>query len=141
MIKILILFAIVILSGALGLAVSAEKRREKIIFTQFYDFNEKLILNLKYGREKVRVIAEEYEYVKKTFNGVEVLKGEHGEFLKAYVAGVGGSDALTQIDYLHEKKVNLQNFKQKSEENYKKYGSLYFKLSIMAGILIAVLLA
>ena len=130
-----------LLSGALGLAISAEKKREKAVFAQFYDFNEKLLLNLKYGREKVSVIADEYEYVKKAFNGGEGLKGENAEFIKSYVAGVGGSDALTQVDYLNEKKVSLQNLKQKSEENYKKYGSLYFKLSIMAGILIAVLLA
>lgn len=130
-----------LLSGALGLAVSAEKKREKVVFAQFYDFNEKLIINLKYGREKINVIANEFEYVKKALNGVNVLKGEHAEFLKDYIAGVGASDALTQVDYLNEKKVTLQNLKQKSEENYKKYGSLYFKLSIMAGILIAVLLA
>lgn len=123
------------------MAVSAEKKREKVVFAQFYDFNEKLILNLKYGREKVNKIAEDYNYVKKVMDGGEVLKGENGAFLKSYVDGIGGSDALTQVDYLNEKKHTLQEFKQKSEENYKKYGSLYFKLSVMAGILIAVLLA
>lgn len=123
------------------MAVSAEKKREMKVFAQFYDFNEKLILNLKYGKDKVGKIAEEYDCVQKVMRGDEVVKGEEGEFLKRYVEGIGESDAFTQVDYLNEKKQTLQKYKQISEEKYKKYGSLYFKLSLMAGILIAVLLA
>lgn len=125
----------------MGTAISAEKRKEFKVFTQFYEFNEKLILNMKYEREKVKKVAEGYSYVEKAFSGGDVLNGAKGEFLRSYVNGIGESDALTQIDYLNAKKQELSEFKLKSEENFKKYGSLYFKLSIMAGILIAVLLA
>ena len=135
------MFAIVLLSGALGMAVSAEKKREMKVFAQFYDFNEKLIINLKYGRDKVGKIAEEFDYVQKVMRGGEVIKGDEGDFLKSYINGIGESDAITQVDYLNEKKQTLQKYKQISEEKYKKYGSLYFKMSLMAGILIAVLLA
>lgn len=123
------------------MAVSAEKKREMKIFAQFYDFNEKLILNLRYGKEKVGKVAEEFECVNKLMHGEEVVKGEEGDFLKNYLQGIGGSDALTQVEYLNEKKQTLRKFKEISEEKYKKYGSLYFKLSLMVGILIAVLLA
>lgn len=125
----------------LGMSVSAEKKREMKAFAQFYDFNEKLILNLRYGKDKFGKIAEEFDCVKKVMRGEEVIKGDDGIFLKSYLDGIGESDALTQIEYLNEKKQTLQKFKQISEEKYKKYGSLYFKLSLMAGILIAVLLA
>ena len=74
-------------------------------------------------------------------NGEQVLNGDDGEFLNKYVSGIGETDAQSQVDYLNEKKVALLSYKNKSEENYKKYGSLYFKLSLMAGLLIAVLLA
>lgn len=141
MIKILILFAIVLLSGGLGLAISAEKKREMNVFGQFYDFNEKLILNLKFNRDKIGTVADEFDLVKRVMNGDQLIKGGDGEFLKRYLSDIGKTDAPTQIEYLNEKGQTLEKLKKKSEENYKKYGSLYFKLSLMAGILIAVLLA
>ena len=141
MIKILILFAIVLLSGGLGLAISAEKKREMNVFGQFYDFNEKLILNLKFNRDKIGTVADEFDLVKRVMSGDQLIKGGDGEFLKRYLSDIGKTDAPTQIEYLNEKGQTLEKLKKKSEENYKKYGSLYFKLSLMAGILIAVLLA
>lgn len=137
----MILFAIVLLSGGLGLAISAELKKEMKIFGQFYDFNEKLILNLKFSREKVAVVAEEFDYVKRAMNGENLVNGEDGKFLTDYLSDIGKTDAPTQLMYLNEKGQTLKNLKQKSAEKYKKYGSLYFKLSLMAGILIAVLLA
>lgn len=137
----MILFAIVLLSGGLGLAISAEKKREMNVFGQFYDFNEKLILNLKFNRDKIGTVADEFDLVKRVMNGDQLIKGGEGEFLKRYLSDIGKTDAPTQIEYLNEKGQTLEKLKKKSEENYKKYGSLYFKLSLMAGILIAVLLA
>lgn len=137
----MILFAIVLLSGGLGLLISAEMKKEMKIFGQFYDFNEKLILNLKFNKDKVAVVAEEFEYVKKAMSGESLIKSEDGEFLSQYLSDIGRTDAPTQLAYLNEKKQTLLSFKQKSEEKYKRYGSLYFKISLMAGILIAVLLA
>ncbi len=135
------MFAIVLLSGGLGLAISAEKKREMQVLGQFYDFNEKLILNLKFNRDKISTVADGFDWVKKVMKGDMPVKGEDGEFLKRYVADIGKTDAPTQIEYLTEKGQALEIMKNKSEENYKKYGSLYFKLSLMAGVLIAVLLA
>lgn len=137
----MILFAIVLLSGGLGLAISAEKKREMNVFGQFYDFNEKLILNLKFNRDKIGTVADEFDLVKRVMSGDQLIKGGDGEFLKRYLSDIGKTDAPTQIEYLNEKGQTLEKLKRKSEENYKKYGSLYFKLSLMAGILIAVLLA
>lgn len=137
----MILFVIVLLSGGLGLAISAEKKREMNVFGQFYDFNEKLILNLKFNRDKIGTVADEFDLVKRVMSGDQLIKGGDGEFLKRYLSDIGKTDAPTQIEYLNEKGQTLEKLKKKSEENYKKYGSLYFKLSLMAGILIAVLLA
>lgn len=129
------------LSGALGLAISAEKRKKTKVIEEFCQFNEKLIINVKYGREKISKVAEEYGYVKKAMEGAEVLKGAEGDFLKSYVSGIGKSDPTTQIDYLNERGETLKQYRQKFENDYKKYGSMYFKLSLLAGLLIAVLLA
>lgn len=140
MIKLLILSAIVILSALLGIILTADKKKNMNVFAQFYEFNEKLLLNLKYGRIKVKEIASEYEYVQKALQGEHILKGEEDEFLQNYVANIGSTDTYSQVDYLNERKQNLKKYKDESEEVYKKYGSLYFKIALMIGILVAVLL-
>lgn len=141
MIKILILFAIVILSALLGVALSADKKKKYKTICEFYDFNENLILNIKYERKRFEEVAKGYESVKRALSGEEVLSGEQGEFIKKYLEGIGTTDALSQIGYLTEMKETLSKYRSESENNYKKYGSLYLKLCIACGILIAVLLA
>lgn len=123
------------------MALSSDKKREMKIMREFYDFNEKLILNMKYGRKKFSELKEGYPHVVKALNGGEVLSGERGEFIKKYLEGIGTTDAASQTAYLGEMKNWLAKYKDESEQNYKKYGSLYFKLCIAGGILIAVLLA
>ncbi|MGN0806094.1 MAG: hypothetical protein ACI4MC_03570 [Candidatus Coproplasma sp.] len=141
MIKILILFAIVILSALLGAALSADKKRQYKTVCEFYDFNESLILNIKYERKRFDEVAKGYENVKKALAGEEVLSGEEGKFIKKYLEGIGTTDAQSQISYLMEMKETLAKYKNESEKKYKKYGSLYLKLCIACGILIDVLLA
>ena len=141
MIKILILFAIVILSALLGMALSADKKKQYKIMCEFYDFNESLMLNIKYERNRFEEILGGFNTVKKALNGEEVIGGEEGEFIKKYLEGIGTTDAQSQISYLGEMKEKLSKYKSESETKYKKYGSLYLKLCIACGILIAVLLA
>lgn len=141
MIKILILFVIVVLSGFLGVLLSAEKKKRAKVFDEFCEFNEKMLLNLKYGKSKVKEVYENYPYVRLVFAGKEVLKGEDGEFIAAYVRSIGTTDAQSQIDYLNERKIQLKKFRYESAANYKKYSSLYIKICLLGGILVAVMLA
>lgn len=141
MIKISILFAIVILSGLLGVALSTDKKKKYKTICQFYDFNESLILNIKYERKRFGEVVKAYKEVERALAGEEVLDGEEGIFIKKYLAGIGTTDAQSQLGYLTEMKETLLKYKSESEKNCKKYGSLYLKLCIACGILIAVLLA
>lgn len=121
--------------------MTAEKRKSMKVFAQFYEFNEKLLMNIKYGRIKVSEIVGEFEYVQAAMEGKLHLNGEEGEFLNNYLANIGLTDARSQVDYLNERKELLKKYKDSSEELYKKQGSLYFKIALMVGILVAVLLA
>ena len=69
------------------------------------------------------------------------MEGTDGETISEYVFNLGKSDALSQIDYLNERKTILAKFRDESTENYKKYSSLYIKIFFMLGVLMAVLLA
>lgn len=73
--------------------------------------------------------------------GKPVLKGADGEFLKNYASNLGSTDASSQIDYLNERKAYIKKHKDESFADYKKYSSLYVKIFLMLGVLIAVLLA
>lgn len=125
----------------MGIALSAERKRQFKVLDEFYRFNEKLIINLKYGREKLNTVAAEFPYVKKVLEGGSVIEGDDGVMLADYLKGIGQTDATTQVEYLSERREALKNCRAKYVDNYKKYGSMIVKLSLMAGILFAVLLA
>lgn len=121
--------------------LSANKKKRMIVYAELYEFNERLILNLKYEKVRMQKIVYEYKYVSEIFEGKEVLSGKDKEFIDGYVNNIGSTDALSQIDYLNEKKIYLKKYKDDSLNDYKKYGALYVKIFFMVGILIAVLLA
>lgn len=123
------------------MALSADKKKQYKTICEFYDFNENLILNIKYERKRFDEVVKTYKNVEKAIAGQEVVGGEEGVFIKKYLKGIGTTDAQSQIGYLTEMKETLAKYKSESEKNYKKYGSLYLKLCIACGILIAVLLA
>lgn len=132
---------IVVLSGLLGVLLSSEKKKRAKVFDELYEFNEKMLLNLKYGKSKIKDIYSGYPYVNQIFSGKEILRGEDGQFIEAYVHSIGTTDAQSQIDYLNERKIQLKKYRDESASSYKKYSSLYIKICLLAGILVVVLLA
>lgn len=141
MIKILILCAIIAATTAVGVILSADKKKRAQVFKELYEFNESMLINLKYGKERISQVTAQFRYMPQIFEGKNVLGGEDGKFISDYVKNIGVSDSSSQIDYLNERKGTLKKLMDESEENYKKYSSLYIKISLMIGVLIAVLLA
>ena len=141
MIKILILFAIIGLTTSIGVMLSGEKKKRAAVFGELYEYNEQLLLNLKFGREDMKELAKPFRFVSDVLEGKQVLAGEVGEFIAAYVHNLGATDALSQIDYLNERKAYLRKHRDESLADYKKYRSLYVRVFFMLGVLTAVLLA
>lgn len=73
--------------------------------------------------------------------GEKLLDGEDGETVSDYFSNLGKTDALSQIDYLNARKVQLLKLKDESCADYKKYSSLYVKIFFLIGVLAAILLA
>ncbi|MCD8040426.1 MAG: hypothetical protein LUF82_02805 [Clostridia bacterium] len=111
------------------------------IFNELYEYNELLILNMKFRQEDMFTLAQGFTYISDLLNGKQLLKGADGEFIESYLKNLGKTDAQSQIDYLAERKVYIKKFKDESFNDYKKYSSLYVKIFFMLGVLIAVLLA
>ena len=61
--------------------------------------------------------------------------------LSYYALYLVKSDAMSQIDYLNERREQLLKLKEQSQKDYKRYSSLYVKIFFMIGVLMAVLMA
>ncbi|MDE6001787.1 MAG: stage III sporulation protein AB [Clostridia bacterium] len=141
MIKILILLAVIGLSTTIGIFLSSNKKKRMQIFSELYEFNEQLILTLKFSRQTIDKIAEPYKFVPKILKGESLLKGSDADAVREYTENLGKTDAMSQVDYLTEKKAVLKKYKEESFTDYKKYSSLYVKIFFMLGVMMAVLLA
>ena len=141
MIKILILCAIIAATTAVGVLLSADKKKRAAVFAELYEFNERMLINLKFGKQRISQIAADFKYMPDILAGKSLLGGDDGQFISQYIKNIGVSDSSSQIDYLNERKQAIKKRMEESGENYKKYSSLYIKMALMIGILIAVLLA
>ena len=129
------------MTTSIGVFLSAGKKKRMQVYSEIYEFNEQLILNLKFARLPVDKVAEPYKYISGILKGETVLDGKDGEVISEYTVNLGKSDALSQIDYLNGRKASLGKLKEESFLNYKKYSSMYVKIFFMVGVLVAVLLA
>lgn len=111
------------------------------IFAELYEFNEQLLLDMKFSRRTMDKIAENFKFIPQMLKGDSLLDGEDGKTVADYFSNLGKTDALSQIDYLNSRKVTLSGLKEESYADYKKYSSLYLKIFFLIGVLAAVLLA
>ena len=129
------------LTTSIGIFLTADKKKKMQVFGELYEFNEQLLLNLKFSREPLNKIAEKYQFMPEILRGEQVLEGEDREIISDYIVNLGKTDALSQIDYLNGRKAALEKRKNESAQEYKKYSSLYIKIFFLVGVLIAVLIA
>ena len=130
-----------VLTTLIGTFLSANKKKRMQIFSELYEFNEQLLLTLKFTRSSIDKIAEPFKFVPDILEGKVLIAGDEGQFLKDYVQNLGKTDALSQVDYLNERKLLLKKYKDDSFADYKKYSSLYVKIFFLIGVMVAVLLA
>ncbi len=135
------LCAIIAGTTAIGVLLSADKKRRAGVYEELYEFNERMLINLRYGGRRVGEISSGCKYMADILAGKSVLGGEDDRFLREYSKSLGVSDSSSQIDYLVERRPQIKKLRDESAENYKKYSSMYIKIALMAGVLIAVLLA
>lgn len=129
------------LTTALGVLAAASKKKRAQVFDELFQFNDKLILNLKFSRLPLQKIAEGFTYIPNLLNGENPLEGKDGEVVDDYLSSLGTTDAVSQVEFLNSRRNMLETMRSESAETYKKYSSLYLKIFFLVGVLIAVLLA
>lgn len=125
----------------IGVFLSANKKKRMLVFSELYEFNEQLVMNLKFVRKPIDKVAENFHLVPRLLSGEKMLDGKDGEFISDYIFSLGKSDPVSQIDYLNERKAALTKYREESASDYKKYSSMYIKIFFMIGVLTAILLA
>lgn len=129
------------LTTSIGVFLSAKKKKRMQIFSELYEFNEQLLINFKFSRQTMEKVAQNFKFIPSVLNGKILLDGKDGEVIGDYIYNLGKSDALSQIDYLNERKTSLLKLKDESFTDYKKYSALFVKIFFLLGVLMAVLLA
>lgn len=129
------------MTTALGVFLAANKKKRMTVFSELYEFNEKLLMNLKFQRAPINKVAEGFKFVPEILSGKKFFDGKDAEIISDYAVNLGKSDAASQIDYLNARKATLTKCRDDSFSDYKRYSSLYVKIFFMVGVLMAVLLA
>lgn len=125
----------------MGVLLSAKKKKRMNVFSELYEFNEQLILNLKFSRAPLDKVAGNFKLMPEMLRGSIPLEGKDGQFICDYLFNLGKTDALSQVDYLNGRREWLARYRDESRTEYRKYSSLYIKIFFMIGVLMAVLLA
>ncbi len=149
--------------GAVGLCVLLAwllTRKYRMRMQFYYNlnlFNERLVNEVSYTRIPLPAFMEKYTFggdfrhmleIKRDArfdNGDEgcdiaYLSEDERKFLGDYFRMIGKSDAASQRTYLSAMREEIADKKQKAEEIYRKYFSLYIKLGFLAGLILVVLI-
>lgn len=131
---------IIAIFSAIGSTLKNNLKYKSQIYCQLCDFNDKLILNLKYERKSIPQILKHFKELNDLIINEEYDKKDD-VILVDYFNCIGKTDSASQIDYLSTIGQELKREKELRLEKYNRYGPLYLKIFVMIGVLIAVLMA
>lgn len=157
MIKILLCVMAVTLCVMLAWLLTRKYRLRMMFYYNLHLFNERLVNEVSYTKIPLPAFMEKYTFsgdfkrmleVKRDArfdNGdegcnMDYLSEDERKFLGDYFRMIGKSDAASQRTYLSAMREEITEKKQKSEELYRKYFSLYIKLGFLAGLILVVLI-
>lgn len=140
MIKILISLIVIVLCALIGTFLGADIKKKSVLYVELADFNDKLIMNLKFARKSIKEIIAEFPNLSNYINSPSYI--EDGDaFLSDYFNALGTSDSASQVGYLTEKSMEIKKERDIWLEKRAKYVPLYLKISVMIGVLIVVIMA
>lgn len=165
MIKFIVGVCIVAFTSFCGYVLSKKYRQRKSFYAQFYQFNERFLSEITYYRRPIKEFIEKYayreefaelldEYVQtlgqgnknpseRDFSGLPAfsfLSKDETDFVNDYFLMVGKGDSASQKGYFGSAKSVLNERKDVTQAEAKRYGDLYIKLSFLLGLAILVVI-
>ena len=151
--KIIICIAIVAFSTMVGYLLSGKYRARKKFYEQFCLFNKQYLNELNYTRKPLPEFLREHEYtgdfakvIKQSMTSREhavnfsYLSKDEKNDCANYLSMLGKGDALSQKSYFGAQTQVLETRYAEGEQLAKSRGSLYFKLGLLAGLAIVILI-
>ena len=138
--------------------------KRKKFFTALIMLAEKLSVEINFSRERLKVLIENFDkntrqnllgvdegflsYLdrkeeldeKVIFKKADVLKREEKDFILLFLKTLGRSDVENQTKEIASFSSRFQEMKGKCDVEYKKYGMLSLKLSLIAGLFFVIIL-
>ena len=161
--KVIIGICIICFTTFCGYALTKKYRQRKSFFWQLKELNERYLHEIAYYKRPLKEFLRAYPYVgefalcledfwETLENGarergeereeieLDFLTADEKTFLRDYFSMLGRGDSLSQKNFFSAMQVTVANYKNKSEEEEKRYGDLYIKLGFLFGLAVLVLI-
>ena len=143
---------ILVLCSFVGYRLSVRFTERRKFFTDFYNFNEKMINEISFTKKSLTSICNLSEEKKSDFQ-INILKAINNEkyvlpkYLKKndkhifdeFSTELGQSDKQSQINFLSAKRAEISDIKSECEAEETKYKKLYIKLGVLFGLIFLIL--
>jgi stage III sporulation protein AB len=160
LIKWVLCLTLLVFTSSVGYAFSSKYRKRKLFFSQFYDFNQKFLQELSYSKRPIKeflqiypfkgeflLLLEEYRqkigrdnFFNEYFSENTFLSFEEEKWIIEYFEQLGKGDSESQKTTFLNRSKDLEIFKKRSEDEYKKYAELYVKLGVLVGLAIIIVI-
>ena len=164
MIKYLILFAIAGICAYIGWGLSCYYTNRSKFFKSVELLFDKLKTEIRFSQGKLIEILNDFQAPSKDvqtliknfvdclnfdkdispenlFANIKILSEDEKNVLTIFFKSLGKFDAFNQTNQLDNQQAQLADFFRKAEEDAKKFGALYIKLGIIAGLVIVLIFA
>ena len=162
--KYVIIAVLFVICLVVGYTFFSKYDKRKKFFTSLIMLAEKLTVEINFSRERLKVLIENFDkntkqnllgidegfisYLdkktelneKEIFKKADVLKKNEKDFILLFLKTLGRSDVENQTKEIANFNKRFQEMKASSDLEYKKYGTLSLKLSLIAGLFFVIVL-
>lgn len=144
---------VLILSVVLSILLSNKYAKRKNFYAEFSRFNEKILKEISFTSSSLLKISKTLPHdsdfgltTSKYFSGekkvqyLSYLSKEENEYYLYFLSNVGLSDRDSQIAFISKTQQELDEKLKKTNEDEKKYKSLYIKLGFLFGLIMMIIL-
>lgn len=148
------IFIITLFMGCsyIGIITSKNYSKREVFYNELIMFCNVLISNIRFNKNKLRVVVEDYiniasidmknyllSYINDDIEDIYFISKYDNAKIKEFFIGLGNFDTSGEIGYIENYKLYFNDCYAKSVEENKKYGALYSKLGVIAGLVLLIL--
>lgn len=125
--------------------------KRKNFYADFFEFNNKITNEVFFNQETLSKIAKEFKaktlefsriisnYDHLNLKSVNYLSDEEKDYIEKYINNLGMSDKNSQLNFLEQVRLYLDDKQKICTEELKKNKNLYIKMGILLGVILMVI--